>query len=405
MKIQFIMNVFLSLLLLLLLLLLFSLYYKNKEYYKAYEKINSTLLPIYKLGNNKYITSAHYVDYENAIHLILYSDSNNIDFFKCIINNTNSNNTCYPKMQYESSIFYYRIELQTRKNEIPLYMKLNNVTIKFKMKKRIDSNSFVVCISVAVNLKRPLLMIEMIESYKKFGVSKIVVNYYSSTQSVIRVLNYYSKTGLIDIYQYNDTNDKQFREIEDDNEMFIYHFQMWKINHCFYEYKTPSNHIIVLDVDEILWIVKSSNYFELFDSLPKMDYYNLHQFFYKINTSIPDSHDRNATLPDIDIFSINSYCPTSNGIAHKYIIYNTNKVCKAEVHNIVYKENINHQYIPNNLAYVRHTRQTKGVLKNVCHDSSLVNYNKSSFEYKIQHISKVLYKKILYKEFANNIYK
>lgn len=381
-------------------ILLLTYYYNNyHSMYNNDDKINSNLLPVYKLGENKYITSAHYKDYENAIHLLLYSNSNNINFYKCEIKYDNSNDECNAKMQYEGLMNYYRIEFRTRPDEMPLYLYLNNLTIKFNNVKRKDTDSFIVCVSIVVKLKRPLMVIQMIEAYRKFGVSKIVMNYYSSSPDVTKVLNYYNRIGFVDIYQYNDTVDERFREIENDNYEFIYHFQMWKINQCFYEYKTPSNHIIVLDVDEILWPVKASNYKELFNSLPKMDYYFLHQFLYEIEINILNKDDHNVILPDIDIFSIKRYCPTSNGIAHKYIIYNTSKIFKAEAHFVKNKETVNQQYIPNNIAYVRHTRHYDDNLKRFC-NSSLVKYNKSLFDYKLQRSSKSIYMKILNKKYV-----
>lgn len=359
-------------------------------------KINATNITIYKLGYNIYITSAHYIDYENSIHLIIYSESSKIRFKTCKIYYSDNNDECYVKIQSEGYL-YYRIEFATRKNITPLSLTLNNITIKFNKKKRFDSNSFVVCVPVVANLKRPMMLIQMIESYKNYGVSKIIINYFSSSDNVVKVLNYYSKLGIVDVFKYNDNNDEKIINLQNDSDI-IYHLQMWKINHCFYEYKTQSNHLIFLDVDEILFTKDYINYYQLFNSLEVVDLYKLHQFFYKINNSISEQNDRRTTLNDIDIYSINDYCKTSNGFTHKYIIYNTNKFYKAEVHDALHNQHITQQYISSNIAFVRHTRHYNKSVKDICDDYMLIA-NKTLNDLQMQNNSKLIYKRIIGKDF------
>lgn len=357
------------------------------------ENIFATDIPIYKIGDKSYITSAHYSYYDNKINLIIYSETYKIIFTKCIVYYKNINDKCDAVMKYEGSANYYRIELSTRFKQPPLLLKLNNINIEFNALKRSDSNTFLVCIPVVWNLKRPLMLIQLIESYIKYGVEKIIVNYYSSSKEVIKVLNHYRKLGIIDVYKYNDYNDHYFINLENDNNS-IYHLQMWKINHCFYEYKTPSNHILFLDVDEILFTVNHINYHQLFNSLPKMDLYMLNQFFYKIESNINEKEDRVVILSDVDIYSIHNYCITLNGFTHKYVIYNTSKFYKAQVHEGLNKESIEQQYIPNNKAYIRHTRHYNKSVKDRCDENMLVD-NSTIYHKQMQDESLKTYKQII----------
>lgn len=245
------------------------------------------------------------------------------------------------------------------------------------------------------NFERPILLTELIESNIHFGVSKLVFYYYSFSENVKQILKYYSSIGIVDVYEFQ--NDTHFKETEGNRVYDIYHFILFKINHCFNEYKTKSNHMIFLDLDEILWPVRSKNYKEMLESIPPKEFYYIHAFFYKCNFDIPNHLDKsiNTILPDIDIFSIKKYCPNNDEYTHKYLIANTSKFLFAHIHDAHSKFKISKEYMFNNISYIRHTRHYDNGLKNHCPDSKLLQTKRTKVESIILKKSKAVVNGIL----------
>lgn len=335
----------------------------------------------YKLGNNKYITSVQYVNYENKIKLIIYSKDKNININKSVIFYEKYSENCNIVFAYRDEFYNLNLfEISTKNNLIPKILLLNDINIIIPKSNRNNNHKFVSCYAVMSNFERPLLLTELIESSIHFGVTKLVFYYYSSSEKVKQILKYYSDIGVVDVYQYqNDTN---FKENEGERDLHIFHFLLFKINHCFNEYKTESNHMIFLDLDEIIWPVKSKNYEDMLVSITPKGFYHLHEFFYKFNYEVPDNIEKNITtiLPDVDIFSINKYCPTYDGYNHKYIMLNTSDHIAADVHNPIPKHQVHGEYISSDIAFIRHTRRFNGAVKEHCPDSSIIQKNMTKLE-------------------------
>lgn len=286
-------------------------------------------------------------------------------------------------------------ETPTKNQLIPKVIMINNVSAIIPKRNRDEKYKYVRCTGVLSNFDRPFFLTELIELSIHFGVSKLVFYYYSSSERVRKILQYYSKLGVVDIYQYQ--NDSNFKELEGKRDLTIFHFNLFKINHCFNEYKTRSNHMMFLDLDEILWPVKHKNYESLFNSLPPKDYFYIHSYFFKYEFEIADNMEKNyaVILPDTDIFSLKKYCPTSDGYIHKYIMMNTNKYYVTDVHESLSHETVSRQYISGDLGFIRHIRHFNSELKKRCSDRKIKTHQNNEIEKIIFNNSKQIYSRIV----------
>lgn len=347
----------------------------NKKKYRISSLINLTT---YKLYNEVYITSAQYVNYDKKIMLIIYSKNKNVVFKECIVKYKSLSNACKPLFLYHARDNLFNLfEIKTLHNEVPLFIIINSITIKIEKSKRSNKNKIVTCCPILSNFDRPLMLIQTIEAYRYLGMFKIVVYYLSSSKTVMNILKYYSSIGIVDIYKFQ--LDSYLKDIEINSRKFpyIYHLIYFKLNHCFNEYKTQTNYMLYLDVDELLWPIKADNYLDIIKSLPKNDYYHLFPIFFKPNYELPQENDKNEkiTLPDISIFEINKYCIVEKNFWQKYIILNTSSIMVADIHEPILYNNVRDEYVPKDIIFIRHTRFFNNVLKNYCTESKLMTKN------------------------------
>lgn len=323
-------------------------------------------LPTYKLENGKYVTSIQYVDYENKLKIIIYGRGD-VTFSSCIVKYKALSELCNASLIYRGGYSLLRImEVDTKEGYSPQFLLLNNITLNIPKSKRNNKYKFVSCYAVMSNFDRPLLLTQLIESNIHFGVSKMVFYYFSASEKVKKVLKYYSNIGVADVYQFQ--TDSFLNHVESSREIQYYHLIFFKLNHCFYEYKTKTNHMLFLDLDEILWPIKAKNYEELIESIPSREFYFIHSSFFKPEFDIPQQFDKSEKiiLPDVNIFSIKKYCLSNDGYTHKYIMINASSFVAAEIHDPFPINNIIREYLSNDVAYIRHTRHFDIGLKNHC---------------------------------------
>lgn len=244
--------------------------------------------------------------------------------------------------------------------------------------------NFVTCYAVMSNFNRPLLLTELIEANLYFGVSKLVFYYQSSSKLVKNILQYYVRKGIADVYEYK--HDKYLKEIERSsrNKGYLYHLIYYKMNHCFFSYRTISKYMLFLDLDEILWPAEAKNYYQLLSLIPKREMYYVHSYFFQTEYVIPNYLDKNMSvvLPDIDLFSIKKYCPNHDGLVRKYIMLNPKIFDAAEIHDSFARIKIKRTYISGNIAFIRHSRNFNNKIKKRCPES-LLQYKENNEEDKL----------------------
>lgn len=340
-----------------------------------------TNLLTFKLGNEIYITSIQYVEYEDKLKLILYSKESNFSLYYCMISYKHIQEKCKMNLLYRNDYYYLNLfEISTSRSINPISLMLNNISVAIPKSKRNIKYNFVSCYSIMSNFNRPLLLTQLIESNLYFGVKKIIIYYYSSSKKVRQILKYYIEKGFVDVYKFH--SDNFLKSKESSRDIKIYHLILFKMNHCFNEYKTKSNHMLFLDLDEIFWPSKSVSYDKLIRSIPQHEFYYVYASFFKLNINISEKLDKNTTLilPDTDIFSINEYCQNDDGYIRKYIILDTNKFIATLVHGVVSKDNISGSYISNEIAFIRHTRHFNNGLKLHCPSKKLQKRNLTNIE-------------------------
>lgn len=349
----------------------------------------------YRLDDETYITSVQHVYYENKIKLITFAKEKHIKISKCDVVYNKYSEKCDISFVYRNDFYNFNLfEIKTLSNLIPKILILNNINIIIPKSNRNIKHKFVSCYALMSNFDRPLLLSELIESNINFGVSKLVFYYFSSSVMVKKILKYYSDIGIADVYEFQ--NDTYFKEKEAITIMNIYHFILFKINHCFNEYKTEYNHMMFLDLDEIIWPVRSKSYEDMLLSIPQKDLYNLYSYIFKGNFEIPNHLDKSITtiLPDIDLFSIKKYCPSNDRFVHKYIIFNTSKFVNPDIHDPVALAEASSSWIPGDIAFIRHTRHFNDEIKKRCPNSKLMEIDSKDVEKIILSKSKEILNKI-----------
>lgn len=250
----------------------------------------------HKLFNYKYITSVQYVDYEKKIKVIIYSKTK-IKFSKCIIKYTIYYEKCNPKLVYHGGFHIFNIyDINTSYNQKPTLIIINNLSINIPPSNRNTKYDIVLCYAVMSNFNRLKMLLQSIEAVKYFGISKVIFYLHSASVNVMNILRYYQSIGLADIYKYD--SDDYLRQKESNSRKYseIYHLIYFKMNHCFNEYKTKRNHMLFLDLDEILWLSEEKkNYKEMINSIDDREFYFLNAFFFKPNFNIPEMNDKNES--------------------------------------------------------------------------------------------------------------
>lgn len=352
----------------------------------------------HKLFNYKYITSVQYVDYEKKIKVIIYSKTK-IKFSKCIIKYTIYYEKCNPKLVYHGGFHIFNIyDINTSYNQKPTLIIINNLSINIPPSNRNTKYDIVLCYAVMSNFNRLKMLLQSIEAVKYFGISKVIFYLHSASVNVMNILRYYQSIGLADIYKYD--SDDYLRQKESNSRKYseIYHLIYFKMNHCFNEYKTKRNHMLFLDLDEILWLSEEKkNYKEMINSIDDREFYFLNAFFFKPNFNIPEMNDKNESiaLPDINIFSISNYCPIKNGYVHKYIIINTSSFLAVEIHDSVSRNSVTKEFLSSNIAYIRHTRLFNYFLVKNCPKSAFKQKKKTRIERIIEKRSEKIMKNLL----------
>lgn len=372
-------------------LFIYSVIFFGILYFVIYYKRNITTIfknvKHYKILKNSYINGVYFKESNNQLLLHGFSSLSNISITKCRIIYKKKSENCIVKFnKYTDRMDYnfFEVKIETHQNIKPDFVELNNLSIQIP--EPIHSKyKFVICNSILINFTRANYLVQHFESLKYFGVSKVVSYYTSSTTDVLKVLEYYVREGLLELYKYDEEIEKAWYG--------RYYGEVAKENHCFHQYQEVSNYIIICDYDEILWPVKGNTYDDIFNNIPKYDvYYTDMRMFPTSPIAIDDKDDIAIPLKDLDMFKINTSCQTTNGFARKYVIANPKKVSCVEVHHIAVHSDITETWIDYNVAYLRHTRHmTKRMIK-LC--EVFGHFSKNKTITKIDEISSIVRKKI-----------
>lgn len=326
----------------------------NNKYFTHSTMINTLI------NNDTYIFSAVYNNFIKSIYTNGYTNSSNIELFYCKIIGSNRTSNCNIKYKYKNKSFFM-YEFFYIYNDIPKMLTINDQKIIIQcVNNKIKSNS--VCITKMINYTASNYLIQMIESYRLFGVTNFFIYYTSSSRDVLKILDYYQKINIITLIKWNYSYETTFMK------KYVYG-QKWKYNDCYYRNVGYNNLIIFTDLDEIIWPNRNNNILNMLKEYDKMKsdiYIFKTKIYLKEYSSIP--YDRFIHIVnDFDIFSIHNACIYPKKFLRKYIINNYSFLKVINIHDIEKSvKNVKLSYIPDSYGVIRHTRRVRTDLYRRC---------------------------------------
>lgn len=328
----------------------------------------------YIIQKDVYILGVFNHSHENTIILIVFNRyRREISINECILLNKKRKESCDFRIESYKNMDknYYNIIIKDYHIINPSQLIINNVTMKIpKSTERKIKYKYSICVPIMYSYTPYNYLIQWFESQKLLGINKIILFYTSSNVEVKRVLIYYIKKGLLDIYKY----DEQFENMWGPPS----YGHVWKINHCYNLYKDKSEYIFQHDLDEIVWPEKYNSYDEMFDVYKSKDVYFIHQNLFRIDDTTSDG------LRDINMLNISKTCLIRDGKCRKYVISNTSRVLQLEVHNVPYPNNLNTEFLSVEDVTLRHYRKLNKDWKSYC---------KSYYSHKINKKEMIIHKK------------
>lgn len=345
------------------LIIVFSL--KKKQHITD---VYTDLLSEVKMEKDVYITNAFY-DYRIKSFRLFYYSPVNFSNYSCYFEYNQGKKRCryYYKPYRTFNTPYGHLIIPLRKNAFPKNIILNETRIKANVPiERKNKFKLTVCFITMVNYTAVNRLIQTIESYRRFGADHFTIYYTSSSKNVMKILKYYQSMNLLELV-------KGTVEIEtDDFGKKMYYGQLGKGDDCIYRNMKQSKRVAVVDLDEIMWPIKSNTIVEMLDSFKE---YNAFSFrSYHFYTEIINNSDlRVHNISDLNIFNYRKYCRYKPGYVVKNIYGNLSAVNSIFVHWAVdYTKEYKEIDIPYQIGYIRHTRRLMKEAEGNCETGALV---------------------------------
>lgn len=248
-----------------------------------------------------------------------------------------------------------------------------------------------VCITLLINYKATNRLIQLIESYKYFGVDHFTIYKTSASIEVEKVLEYYENEGIMEIITWNKSIELSKRMKEN-----AYYGQRNKLNDCIYRNMKLSKRIITSDLDEIIWPNKGNSIVEMLNKFDKKKKYNTYYFrsayFHAEKTSY-NFDLLSHTINDINIFDYREYCIFKLGYVTKFILTKPNVIYSSFIHFIDEgSKELKDTDVPPNYGFIRHIRRMIKINSRNCESKWLI-YPKDRREDEImKNVNKIINK-------------
>lgn len=349
------------------------------------------------LMNDTIVTSVYLDDRINSYRLILYHEEsyfpNNISC-KYEYKDNRSENCSYIVKSYKAykSEFFHLLVRINNMNELPKYLYLNSkkMTLPIPYTGGYKYN-LTVCITILIDYKATNRLIQLIESYKYFGVDHFTIYKISGSIEVERVLEYYENEGLIEIITWNKNIELSIRMKEN-----AYYGQRNKLNDCIYRNMKKSKRIITSDLDEIIWPTKGKSIMNMLNKFDKKNRFNTYYFrsayFHSEESSLNFDLLCHA-VNDINIFAYREYCIFKRRYVAKYILTKPNVIYSSFIHFIDKgTSKLKTIDIPVDYGFIRHIRSFTYTNKEYCASKWMI-YPKDEREDEIMiNVNKTIYK-------------
>ncbi|XP_043914371.1 uncharacterized protein LOC122790811 [Protopterus annectens] len=174
------------------------------------------------------------------------------------------------------------------------FLEIKNIQEKHNME-----YTFVVCISPMFdNYDKVIQFIQHVEMYKILGAQKIVIYLTNSSSRMEKVLDHYSRSGLLELVQwpiesyFTPSHGWKFPDHPGD----IHYFgQIAALNDCVYRNKYKAQYVVINDLDEIAFPVQHENWAQLLEYL-KVTYPKANNFMIRSHVFPEYMTDENNTF-------------------------------------------------------------------------------------------------------------
>lgn len=351
---KIIFNVYVYIFILLFYKLIICLFNFNRISYNEHYMIN---IPIQTQTN---IFGVLYNSQTMSIFVFGYSNNSKIDIYPCIIYSKNIHFNCILKYKCRiNSYFMYELEYNWTNKPKTIKIREKLILVQYSSNQK---NRNTVCITKMINYTASNYLIQMIESYRFFGITNFIIYYTSSSSSVIKILKYYQTLNILTLIKWNCSYETTFLK------KYVYG-QKWKYNDCYYRNAGNKGMMVFTDLDEIIWPVSGKNIRSILNEYNQMNsdiYVFKTKIYLKEYSSI--TYDRYIhVVNDFDLFQIHNACLYRKRFLRKYIINNCNYLKVLSIHDIERSvKNVRISYISEKFGYIRHSRRVRADLFKKC---------------------------------------
>ncbi|KAM4743293.1 glycosyltransferase family 92 protein F13G3.3-like isoform 2-T2 [Anableps anableps] len=257
------------------------------------------------------------------------------------------------------------------------------------------SHNFTVCLSTMFNFNNILQLVQSLEMYRLLGVSKVVVYKTNCSTETQRILNYYTKKGILEVIPWSMSKflnvSRGWLPQHGPGELH-YFGQIPALNDCLYRNMYQSKYVALHDVDELILPQMVQSWIELLPILEKK--YGPNKCYMFENNVFPN----NVILPSLKSQSLSKQTHWRgvhgvNILAHLHqepirkenlyekfkIIVNPRLVSSVSVHGVLKSHNMDGcAWVDRNIARMYHTRaqmQTHLTSDKLIYDGRLLNYS------------------------------
>lgn len=170
---------------------------------------------------------------------------------------------------------------------------LNLILVQHLNKPPVRKRNFTVCLApLHANYSGDNELVEWIELNRLLGAEKFFVYNISTASNAARVLDFYSKRGVVEIVQFILPVDEKGKLIQ------VHYFgQVAALNDCLYRNKYESDIIVILDLDEFIipHYENVTSWYGIIDELQQAETYIFRSTFFRKEWDNLDTDTQNKT--------------------------------------------------------------------------------------------------------------
>lgn len=298
-----------------------------------------------------------------SIFIYGYSNNSNINIHPCKVYSMEKQYECIVKYKcIIETFFVYELMYNYTNKPLLIYIRSRKINVQYSFKHNTRNT---VCITKMINYTASNYIIQMIESYRYFGITNFVIYYTSSSSYILQILKYYEKINILTLINWNYSYETTFMKKYD-------YGQKWKYNDCYYRNAGNNGLIVFTDLDEIIWPVsnkKITGILKGYDEMKSDVYVFKTKIYLKQYCSVNNrQYDRFIHfVNDFDMFKIHNACIYPNKYLRKYVVNNYNSLKVINIHDIIRSaKHVKISYLSETFGYIRHSRIVRADLYRNC---------------------------------------